>query len=102
MATDVADGPIPLPSFPPAHLAWLPVPHRGDTSELSVAEVLEEWGEVFLNISSRVPFILESVLDVAPEVEVVPPSELIVRYADGNQGGPSLLPRCARGAEDEE
>lgn len=84
MTTDVANGPISLRSFPTAYLAWLPVPHRGDASELAVAKILEEWSEVFLNFFSRVPSILESVLEVAPEVKVVPPSEFIVGYANGN------------------
>ena len=60
MTADVAEGPIFLRPFPTAHRAWLPVLDRGDTSELSVAEILEEGSEVFIDLFSRVPSILES------------------------------------------
>ena len=84
MTTEVAVGPIPLRPFPTADLPWPPVAHGGDTPVPAVAEVLEERSKVFLNFLSWIPFALESLSEVVPEVQVVPLLELIVRYAHLN------------------
>jgi len=81
MPADVADRSILLRPFPTAHLAW---PHRGNTPELPITKVLEEWSEVVLYLFLRIPSVLECPLDVLPLVKSVPPSEFVGRYAHGN------------------
>ena len=66
MTAYVTDRSVLLRSFPTAYLAWLPVPHRGDTTEHPATKVLEEWREVFLYLLHRIPSILEGLLDVPP------------------------------------
>jgi len=63
MATDVADRSILLRPYPTAHFAWR---HRGNTPEVPVTKILEEWSEVFLYLFLRIPSILQCLLDVLP------------------------------------
>ena len=92
VTTDVADSPILLRSDPSAYLTLHPIAHRGDAPEFSVAKILKERSEVLLDFFSWVPSALESLLDVGPEVEVVPSSEFIGMYAHGNQSNLGLFP----------
>lgn len=86
MVTYVTDRLVLRRPYPTAHLAWLPVLHRGNTTAHPVTKILEKWSEMLLYLFHRDPSISQGLLD---EVERVILSKFIVRYANRVS---SLLP----------